>query len=334
MAKQTLNKGSSANDGTGDTLRVGAQKINENFTELYGILGGNSLNSGISFDSSTKGIIFEGSSADDHETFLVPTNATADRTITLPNLTGTVSLITATETLTNKTLTSPVVNSPVLTTPQINDTSSDHQYIVAVSELAADRNVTLPLLAGDDTFTFNAHTQTLTNKTLTTPTINSPKIGTEIQDANGNELVEITATGSAVNHFKVTNAATGDNVTLEATGSDTNVGFNVTSKGTGLVTVTTGVAFSHIEQTANGAVSLVKTTTVFNKGSALAATLADGTVIGQLKILTNKGVGVATTTPSNFGAGSTIAIAQHKTATLLWDGTNWQIQSTYGGTVA
>jgi len=303
MAKQTLNKGSSANDGTGDTLRVGAQKINENFTELYGILGGNSLNSGISFDASTKGIIFEGSSADDHETFLVPTNATADRTITLPNLTGTVSLITATETLTNKTLTSPVVNSPVLTTPQINDTSSDHQYIVAVSELAADRNVTLPLLAGDDTFTFNAHTQTLTNKTLTTPTINSPKIGTEIQDANGNELVEITATGSAVNHFKVTNAATGNNVTLEATGSDTNVGFNVTSKGTGLVTVTTGVAFSHIEQTANGAVSLVKTTTVFNKGSALAATLADGTVIGQLKILTNKGVGVATTTPSNFGAG-------------------------------
>ena len=334
MAKQTLNKGSSANDGTGDTLRVGAQKINENFTELYGILGGNSLNSGISFDSSTKGIIFEGSSADDHETFLVPTNATADRTITLPNLTGTLSLITATETLTNKTLTSPVVNSPVLTTPQINDTSSDHQYIVAVSELAADRNVTLPLLGSNDEFTFNAHTQTLTNKTLTTPTINSPKIGTEIQDANGNELVEITATGSAVNHFKVTNAATGNNVTLEATGSDTNVGFNVTSKGTGLVTVTTGVAFSHIEQTANGAVSLVKTTTVFNKGSALAATLADGTVIGQLKILTNKGVGAATTTPSNFGAGSTIAIAQHKTATLLWDGTNWQIQSTYGGTVA
>ena len=236
--------------------------------------------------------------------------------------------------LLNKTLTSPVVNSPVLTTPQINDTSSDHQYIVAVSELAADRNVTLPLLGSNDEFTFNAHTQTLTNKTLTTPTINSPKIGTEIQDANGNELVEITATGSAVNHFKVTNAATGNNVTLEATGSDTNVGFNVTSKGTGLVTVTTGVAFSHIEQTANGAVSLVKTTTVFNKGSALAATLADGTVIGQLKILTNKGVGAATTTPSNFGAGSTIAIAQHKTATLLWDGTNWQIQSTYGGTVA
>ena len=29
--------------------------------------------------------------------------------------------------------------SPVLTYPQINDTSADHQYVFAVSELAADR---------------------------------------------------------------------------------------------------------------------------------------------------------------------------------------------------
>ena len=341
MAKQTLNKGSSANDGTGDTLRVGAQKINENFTELYGILGGNSLNSGISFDSATKGIIFEGSSADDHETFLVPTNATADRTITLPNLTGTVSLITATETLTNKTLTTPILTNAVLNPTAttagkiefLEGTNNGTNKATLIGP-ASTADVTLTLPSATDTLIGKATTDTLTNKTLTTPTINSPKIGTEIQDENGNELVEITATGSAVNHFKVTNAATGDNVTLEATGSDTNVGFNVTSKGTGLVTITTGVAFSHVEQDANGAVSLVKTTTVFNKGSALAATLADGTVIGQLKILTNKGVGVATTTPSNFGAGASIALAQHKTATLLWDGTNWQIQSTYGGTVA
>jgi hypothetical protein len=35
MAKQVINVGSIANDGTGDTLRTGAQKINSNFTELY-----------------------------------------------------------------------------------------------------------------------------------------------------------------------------------------------------------------------------------------------------------------------------------------------------------
>ena len=65
------------------------------------------------------------------------------------------------QTLTNKTLT-----SPVMTTPQINDTSADHQYVFAVSELAADRTVTLPQLGGNDTFVFASHTQTLDNKTI------------------------------------------------------------------------------------------------------------------------------------------------------------------------
>jgi len=43
MAKQTINLGSSVNDGTGDALRVGAQKINANFTELYTLLGGDNI---------------------------------------------------------------------------------------------------------------------------------------------------------------------------------------------------------------------------------------------------------------------------------------------------
>ena len=65
----------------------------------------------------------------------------------------------ATQTLTNKTLT-----SPVLTTPQINDSSADHQYVFAAANLAADRTVSLPLLTGNDSFVFEAHAQTLTNK--------------------------------------------------------------------------------------------------------------------------------------------------------------------------
>jgi len=37
MAKQTINIGSTANDGTGDPLRTAFDKINDNFTELYGL---------------------------------------------------------------------------------------------------------------------------------------------------------------------------------------------------------------------------------------------------------------------------------------------------------
>ena len=70
------------------------------------------------------------------------------------------------QTLESKTLTSPTINSPVITTPQINDTSADHQYVFAVSELTADRTVTLPLLIGNDTFVFANHIQDLENKTI------------------------------------------------------------------------------------------------------------------------------------------------------------------------
>lgn len=42
MSKQNINLGNALNDGTGDVLRVGGEKINSNFTELYNALGGES----------------------------------------------------------------------------------------------------------------------------------------------------------------------------------------------------------------------------------------------------------------------------------------------------
>jgi hypothetical protein len=43
MAKQTINIGSTANDGTGSTLRVGGDLINDNFNEIYTAFGDGSL---------------------------------------------------------------------------------------------------------------------------------------------------------------------------------------------------------------------------------------------------------------------------------------------------
>ena len=39
MAKQDIDVGTTANDGTGDNLRAGAQKVNANFSEVYTLLG-------------------------------------------------------------------------------------------------------------------------------------------------------------------------------------------------------------------------------------------------------------------------------------------------------
>ena len=44
MAKQTINIGSTADDGTGTTIRAGGDLINDNFNEIYTELGdGSSL---------------------------------------------------------------------------------------------------------------------------------------------------------------------------------------------------------------------------------------------------------------------------------------------------
>ena len=75
-------------------------------------------------------------------------------------------------------------------------------------------------------------TQTLTNKTLT-----SPAIGTNILDTNGAELLNITATASAINELTLANAATGNAPIISATGDDTNIGISIQPKGTGQVTL-------------------------------------------------------------------------------------------------
>ena len=141
MTRQDINIGSSANDGTGDTLRSAGTKINSNFRELYTQFGGDSTTLSsltiIKDSGGTGAIIFEGTSADAFETKLMAANPTSvDKTVQLPDATGIIVLKDTTDTLTNKTLT-----SPVLTTPKVNDTSANHTYTLVPGELSANRNI-------------------------------------------------------------------------------------------------------------------------------------------------------------------------------------------------
>ena len=58
-----------------------------------------------------------------------------------------------------------------------------------------------------------------------------------IADESGNEQIIFQTTGSAVNQFDVTNAASGSGPQLSATGGDSNIDLNILAKGTGHVTV-------------------------------------------------------------------------------------------------
>ena len=102
-----------------------------------------------------------------------------------------------------------------------------------------------------------------------------------IADANQNELVDFTATGSAVNHVGITNAATGNGPTIEAKGDDTNIDLNVSGKGTGKLAttspkITTGINDSNnnelIKVTATG--SAVNEITVANAATGNGPTLS------------------------------------------------------------
>jgi hypothetical protein len=69
----------------------------------------------------------------------------------------------------------------------------------------------------------------------------TPQLGGQL-DVNGNaigngteELIKFVETASAVNEFTITNNTTGNNPILSATGDDTNIGIDITTKGTGLI---------------------------------------------------------------------------------------------------
>jgi len=125
-------------------------------------------------------------------------------------LSGDIVTIDGSQELTNKTLTTPLVNEAVALTAtatelnQLDDVSvggtgagdiittdaiqtlsnktldglalldadDSHVYSFSPGNLTQSRSVFLPVLGANDTFVFEAHTQTLTNKTLTSPIVN------------------------------------------------------------------------------------------------------------------------------------------------------------------
>jgi hypothetical protein len=172
MAYQPLGLGSAANDGSGDDLRTGGDKINDNFVEIYTKLG----------DGSTL--------SSDTVALLTATQTMTNKTLTAPTINGVVGGTTTSQTITTLTTegiqnatgeleitaANQVVeiqgggsNSGAIT---LNCEQNSHgQKIIAQPHSAGVTNtLTLPA-GGNQELVGTAATQTMTNKTLTAPTI-------------------------------------------------------------------------------------------------------------------------------------------------------------------
>ena len=95
-------------------------------------------------------IVLEGTTANDFETTITAGDPTADRTITLPDVSGTVVTtgnLTAITTVTSATLTSPTITGAVFNDGSVvfeGATANDFETTLAVTDPTADRTITFP----------------------------------------------------------------------------------------------------------------------------------------------------------------------------------------------
>ena len=210
MAINLINRGSVANDGTGDNLRAGAEKVNANFSEIYTAIGDGTTISGIvkfADDSSTVTSI-----SANGETLRVLggngiTSTLSSNDLTLAVDTSIVLTASGSTTLTNKT-----INGPDNTITNIGNSSLSNSSITG-----SDGSNTSPVNLGG-TLTFAGTTNEVdvveNAGTVTLGLPNDVTIGNNLT-VTGNLAVQGTTTTVNSTTIEITNSFTFEGATSD-----------------------------------------------------------------------------------------------------------------------
>ena len=292
--------------------------------------------------------VFEGATADDHETTLTTIDPTADRTIKLPNVSGTIPVLAA-ESSTQITATPAELNildGVTATATEINlidgNTTPGTTAVAGGDGLITNDNGTMQQTTVDtfDTY-FAATTKTLTNKTLTSPVINTSVSGSAIKDEDDMSSNSATAlaTQQSIKAY-VDTQLTAEDLDFQAdSGGALSIDLDSETMtftgGTGIDTSGSGntvtFAIDSTVATLTGSQTLTNKTialgsnTVSGTTSQFNSALSDGSfaTLAGTETLTNKTISGADNTLSNIGNSSlsnstiTVSDGSNSTATAL-----------------
>ena len=202
MAKQSIDLGTTPNDGTGSNLRVGGDIINDNFNEVYTTLGdGSDLAFDITGVSNGQTLVYNSSTSkfeagtaaggsftlrdSSSTTQLISDSdilnvvgsggitATVSATDTLTIAAGSsIATLTGSQVLTNKTLTSPVLNTGVSGTAILDeDTMSSNSDTQLATQQSIKAYVDNEISGLSSTLTIRDDSSTTDNVTIGTDTL-------------------------------------------------------------------------------------------------------------------------------------------------------------------
>ena len=222
MAKQTINIGSSADDGTGTTVRAGGDLINDNFNEIYTELGNGSA---LASASKTQTLTNKTINGPDNTLTNIANASLANSNVTIGstavNLGATATTFSGITSLQTETLTNASGNLLVASATNITEFRGDGSSVEGQIKLnchanshgqtikpqphsASITNTMLLPQGGNSTLVSEIATQTLTNKT-----IGVGQVTCNTRNATGD--------GSTV-AFTVTNGMTVNNVLVFVNG--------------------------------------------------------------------------------------------------------------------
>ena len=317
MAQQTLGLGTSANDGTGDTLRVAMDKVNDNFTEIYAsplfnnfiTISGNEIRANRSDDdlvfgpSGTGSIVFPAIKINDNNIEATRTN---DDIHLVPS--GTGSVIVGNLSIKDNKILSNASNANIELTP-----SGTGQ--VTVPQLTIDSNINIK---------DNEIKTTVTNSDLVLSGAGTGSVKMDKVDINGGAIdgTVIGANSALAGTFTTLTANTSaviDGITITdntISTNDSNADLELSGNGTGTVQIS-GFKFPTSDDTAG---KFLKTDGAGNLGFATAGAT-----------LSHSDIADATTTVASSATSvlNTFAVATYRSAKYyisITDATNGRFE--------